>query len=157
MHWFSTSLTQTTPPLPWKSLVSICFLCLLFTCRQCKILPLSHPFINPSRGGQPPGCTPLLAITKRVFVVLLATSAWCMSGLWGGGVPTLDSEPPAHRLRRYRYTFKLALPIHLFLPFVWIVILPPPSYPPPPPLTQSHSSSKSPLSTKNSCTGITLL
>ena len=54
---------------------------------------------------------------KINMFVLLATSAWVMSKLWGGGVPTSDIDPFTPRIRRYRYTFKPELPPYLFLPF----------------------------------------
>ena len=57
--------------------------------------------------------------TMLLFLLILATSVWNLSKLWGGGIPTLDTEYYSHRLCRLPLHFNLALPPHLFiLPFL---------------------------------------
>ena len=58
-----------------------------------------------------------IVLTNRWLLLLLlvpATSAWGLSELWGGGIPTSDIDHSAHRLWRLALHFNLALPSHLF-------------------------------------------
>ena len=61
----------------------------------------------------------LLRDISMLFLFILATSAWVLLELWGGGIPTSEISHFILRLRRLLLLFNLALPPHLFLlPFL---------------------------------------
>ena len=59
-----------------------------------------------------------------LLLLLLATSPWCLSELWGGGVPTLDIDHCRPRLRRLLLRSLLIGPAPPSPPAIWF-----PAYP----------------------------
>ena len=75
--------------------------------------------------------TKLLRYISLLLLFILASSAWGLSELWGGGIPTSDINQSALRLLRLLLLFNLALLPHLFLILFSVLLFTPSLLPPP--------------------------
>ena len=65
------------------------------------------------------------------LLLVMDTSPWGLSEIWGGWVPTSDIDHSGPRLRRLLLLFSLALPPHLFLLLFFVSLFSPSFLPPP--------------------------
>ena len=100
--------------------------------RSVYQLQLSHPGFVPQFSGK---ITSACISNFQVMLLILATSAWGLSELWGGGIPTLGISHSTPRLWRLKLHFTYSLCPTFFFFCFWIICFPfyflPPPHPQP--------------------------